>query len=401
MIHAPAGFIDALRFGTFLVDARLTVYSSGAPTRYLVPVSTVNITASRTAAQRSAGSITAELPSTVPPQAMMPTWPGSPLAPFGSEVFIEVALQTSAQPPSAWVPLGLFTIATSEVTDSGTDVTVTLTVYDRSWVIDQRAFRAPYSIPASTGYFDDEIRALVNQVWGSTPPMKFNLAPTDQQVPTASYNEGSSPWQAVMDMAAAAGQEVYFDENGVLTAHAIPDPTTQPVVFSFGPNSVSVQGDLTHPVGSSPYATPTGIVSTMTRDRVYNDVIVSGTGTQNVPSSTNPGAAPVRAEAKDTNNNSPTFFAGPVGDVPEFVQTPLATTQAAAQAIADNDLQAALAQAWTLQVSVPLNSLLQIDDVIQVTDPRIGLNNKRMVIDTIAHGVSYDASTQITGRVLP
>lgn len=400
MLRAPSGFIDALRYGSLLADARLTVYRSGAPTQYVVPASSCHITVSRTSAQRRSGNLTAELQGTVPPQPMMPVNPSSPLAPFGSEVFVELALQTPTQTPSSWVPLGLFVIATSTVADSGVDVTATLDVYDRSWVIDQRAFLAPYNVPATTGFFDDEIVHLVNQVWGATPPMRFNITPTTATVPTASYNEGSSPWQAVQDMAAAAGYQVFFDPNGILVAQPIPDPSTQPVVYTVGPNSVNVQGVLAHGIGTSPYMTPVSVVSTMTRDRVYNDIVVSGTGSQNAPSSTNTTAAPVRAEAKDSNNNSPTFVGGPVGDIPQFVQTPLATTVAAAQAIANNDLTAALSQAWTLQVSVPMNPLFEPDDVIAVTNPRLGLNNTKMVIDTVEFGVRYDEVTVLTGRVL-
>lgn len=400
MLTAPNGFIDTLRFGTFIVLARLTVWQNGQPTQYVVPVSECDITVSRTAAQRRSGTITAELLATVPPQPAMPVSPASPLSPFGNEVFIELALQTPTVPASAWVPLGLFVIATSQVADSTVDVVVTLTVYDRSWVISQRSFKTPYNVPAAGGNFDDEITHLVTQVWGTTPPIQFNIVPTTAVVPTASYNEGDSPWQAVTDMATAVGYEVYFDANGILVAKPVPDPTGQPAVFDYGPNAVTAQGTLTHPIGSTPYTTPTAVVSTMTREGVFNDVVVSGTGTQNAAGSTSGSTAPVRAEAQDTNPTSSTYVSGPVGDIPEFVQTPLATTVATAQAMANNELMAALSQAWTIEVTVPLNPLMEVDDVITVTDPRLGLNGVRVVLDTVEFGVRYDAATILTGRVV-
>lgn len=374
------------------------MYSGGAPTQYVVPVSACDITVDRNAAQRRTGSITAELLATVPPQTMMPVSMSSPLAPFGSEVFIELALYTAGDDPQ-WVPVGLFPIATATVTDSTVDVTVTLDVYDRSWVISQRAFILPYNIPAAGGNFDDEIVHLLNQVWGSSPPLQYSITPTTATVPTASYNQGDDPWQAVQDMAAAVGYEVFFDTNGIVVARPIPDPTTQPSVWTFGPDAVSAQGILNvHQVGGTPYTTPAAIISTMTRDRIYNDVIVAGTGSQNATGSASGSTAPVTAEAKDIS--SVLGVNGAMGDIPEFIQTSLATTTAVAQAMADNDLAAARAQAWTLQVSCPINPLFDVDDVVTVTDPRLGLNNVRMVIDTIEYGVRYDALTVLTGRVI-
>lgn len=400
MLTAPVPFIEALRFGSYLVKSRLTVHQDGNPTSFVVPVSTCDITVDRTAANRRSGQLTVELVPTVPPPPEMPTSLTSPLAPFGTELFIELSLDTAGTAEN-WVPLGLFVIASSTVTDTSVDVTVTLSVYDRSWVMAQRSFLDPYNVPAAGGNFDDEIVALANQVWGTSPPLQFNITPTTATVPTASYNQGDSPWQAILDMASAAGYEVYFDTKGVLTAHPIPDPSSQPVAWVFGPNTVGANGLLAaNPIGSGAYTTPAGIVSTMTRDQIYNDVIVTGTGTQNATGAASGSTAPVVGEAKDTNPLSSTYVGGPVGDIPEFVQTPLATTTAAAQAMATNTLAAALSNAWTLQVSTPLHPLFEVDDVIAVYNPRIGLNGTRMVVDSIEYGVRYDAVTVLKGRVL-
>ena len=399
MLTAPHGFIDALRFGSFLVKSRLTVYSGGNPTTYVVPVSTCDITVDRSATNRRTGSLTVELQPTVPPQPEMPVNVTSALAPFGNEIFVELSLDTAKG--ENWVPVGIFEIASSVVTDSTTDVTVTLEVYDRSWVVGQRKFLDPYNVPAAGGNFDDEIVHLLNQVWGSSPPLQFNITPTTATVPTASYNQGADPWQAVQDMAAAVGYEVFFDPNGVVVARPIPDPTTQPVSWVFGPNTVSAQGLLApSPIGNTPYTTPAGVVSTMTRDRMFNHVIVTGTGTQNATGSASGSTAPVTGEAKDTNPNSSTYVNGPMGDIPRFVQTPLATTTAVAQAMAANDLAAMLSEAWTIQVSAPLHPLFEVDDVVAIHNPRVGLNGTRIVVDSVQYGVRYDALTVLTGRVI-
>lgn len=399
MLTAPTGFIDALRWGSSLVKTRLTVYQHGNPTTYVVPVSTCDITVDRSAANRRTGSITVELVPTVPPAPEMPVSLDSALAPFGNEIFIELSMDTAGG--DNWVPVGLFDIATAQVTDSAADVTVTLGVYDRSWVIAQRHFVNPYNVPAAGGNFADEIVALLNQVWGASPPLTFNIVPTTATVPTASYNQGTDPWQTALDMAAAAGYELFFDTNGTVVGRPIPDPRQQPAVWVFGPDTVSASGLLApSPIGNTPFTTPTGMVSTMTRDQIFNHVIVTGTGTQNAAGSASGSTAPVTGSASDSNPNSSTYVSGPMGDIPEFVQTPLATTTAVAQAMATNDLAAALSNAWTLQVSAPLHPLFEVDDVIAIYNPRLGLNGTRMVIDQIQFGVRYDALTVLTGRVI-
>lgn len=401
MQQASTGFKDALRFGSNLYMARLTVYSGGAATTYVMPVSDCVITEDRNGAQRRQGSITVELIPSIPPQALLPTSPSSVLAPFGNEVFIEVAVQADpSQTPTEWIPLGLFSMATTVVEDSTIDLVVTMDVYDRSWVISQRKFLAPYNVPASTGNFVDEIEHLLNQVWGSNPPLRYNITPTNATVPTASYNEGSDPWQAAQDMASAAGYELFFDRNGIVVGYPIPDPAGQPIVWNFTEDDLTAQGTYNHPVGGTPYTTPVAVTVTFTRDRIYNDVIVSGTGPQNAPGSASGSTAPIRAEAKDTNPSSPTYYAGPMGDVPNFVQTSLATDTATAQAMADNDLQAALALAWQITVHTAPNPLFDIDDVATITRARLGLNLVKMVIDQIQTSIKYDATTEVTGRVV-
>lgn len=401
MQQASTGFTDALRYGSYLVVARLTVYAGGAPTTYVVPVSDCQITVDRNSAQRRSGSITVEVLPTVPPNPLLPINPTSFLAPFGNEVFVETTVATGSTLHD-WVPLGLFALATSTVNDSAIDLTTTLSVYDRSWVISQRALTAPYNLPAAGGNFVAEIQALLNHVWGSG--LTYNMAPTSYTVPPASLPEQQDPWAAAQQMAAEAGQELYFDVNGVVVSRPIPDPTTAPVVWNFVEELGVVGGN---PAGggrqffSSPYTTPAGVTLTMTRDRVNNDFIVSGTGTQNAPGSASGSTAPVRGEAKDTNPSSPTYVSGKFGDQPSFSTSPLITTSSAANAMASNLLAASLAEAWKIQVVCPPNALFDVDDVVAVTRERLGLAGQRFVVDTITHVVRYDAVTTLAGRVLP
>lgn len=401
MYHASNGFIDTLRFGSLIVESRITVYSGGSPTTYVLPISELQLTVDRHSAQRTSGTMTVELVPQVPPVEPMPTSASSLLAPFGNEIFVEISVVADPTVTKEWIPLGLLEMATTTVDDTSIDMTITFQLYDRSWIISQRKFLQPYNIPAASGNFVDEITTLLNTVWGSSPALQFNITPTSATVPTASYNQGADPWQAALDMANAVGYELFFDRNGIVVGYPIPDPSTQPVVWNFAEDDVSAQGTYNHAIGQTPYQTPIATQVTFTRDRVYNNVYVAATGTQNLPGSASGSSAPFQVNAADTNPKSPTYYLGKMGDVPEFVQSSLATTTATAQAMADNLLQAALAQAWQIMVTAPQNPLIEIDDVVTVSRSRLGLSNQKMVVDRITTSVRYDATTQISGRVVP
>jgi hypothetical protein len=140
---------------------------------------------------------------------------------------------------------------------------------------------------------------------------------------------------------------------------------------------------------------------TYTRDGIYNDFILTGTGTQNAPGSSSGSSAPVIAEAMDTNAQSPTYVYGPMGDIPSFVQTNLVTSSSQAQEAADNDLALSLAKAVSISINTPPNPIFDIDDVVTVNRARLGLFNTKVVLDTITHVVSWQDTTVLTGRIVP
>jgi len=417
VLSPNSAFIDALRFGATLVQVRFQLYKNGAPTGkyYTTSASTGSFTVSRNSAQRRTGQFTIEVTPDIPPPPLMPVAPNSPLNPFGTELYIEYGIASSQVPgatyatPTQWVPLGLFTITETAVDDTIIDCVVTTNLADRSYTISQRAFLAPYSVPATpSGLFADEIQALLNFVWSQqegVAPLAYNIVPTNATVPPATFNQGSDPWQAVLSLANAVGYELYFDAHGVVVGKPVPDPFTQPVTWNYTDDTTAVYG---YPgVGSeslfgSPYSIPVEVQVTMTRQSIYNDIVIQGTGTANAPQYNPNGVAqgqPLLAQAADTNPSSPTYIKGGLGNVPNFVSSNLVTA-AGAQQMANTMLQVALSSAWTVTLQVPPNPIFDIDDVITVTRPRVGLYNARVVVDTITHGISYADTTLMTGRVI-
>lgn len=420
-VSATSGFIDAQRYGSLLVLARITPYVNGKPNGKVLygAVSTGTFTQDRTANQRWSGQLTIEVEPTVPPPTLFPTDPSALLAPFGNEIKVETGIAggQNAVVDGAidyskvqWVPSGLFTIATSVADDTSIDMTVTLDLYDRSWTIAQRALKYPYSIPATTsGNVVDEIQALLNKVWGQDPnmaPLQYNITPTDFVVPQSSYNQGSDPWQACLDMAQAAGYELFFDRNGVCVGKPIPDPYKQPVTWNFSDQETDIAGYAgtgSTALGGSPYSTPVEVQVEMTRNGIFNDIVIQGTGDANMATYNGNGLqlnpAPALAEAFDNNPQSPTWIEGGMGDVPNFIQTALVGSNGA-KAYAQNQLQMALSSSWTVTIAIPPMGILEVDDVVTITRPRVGLNKTPVVLDLVTQVIKYADLEHITGRVL-
>jgi len=409
-------FTDVQRYGALLVLARFTVLQNGkvVGSPYEANLSTGTITIDRNSEFRRTGRITVELIPTVPPPPLLPANPGSLLAPFGTEVFVETAINSSGNnlpgtPENEWIPMGLFVVATTTVDDTMADLTVTLQLYDRGWTIAQRTLKNPYDFPATPGgNFVNEIQVLLNSVWNQqvgVQPLQYNIVPTSAQVPVASYDQGSDPFQAALDMAAAIGYELYFDTQGIVVGRPIPDPNTLPVTWNFTDDSNAVQGldgtGSTALLGDA-YSTPIEVSAVMTRDGVFNDIVVQGTGSANSAKYVNglqTQGQPILAEAADTNPSSPTYIGGPMGDVPNFDQSSL-VTDIGAQATANNDLSQALSSTWKVTIAAAPNPIFDVDTVVTIDRPRVGLNKAVVVLDTITQVINYADILYCTGRVL-
>ena len=411
-----AAFTDALRYGAILVSSRFTVYQNGYPQGqpYTSNLSTGTITVDRNSEFRRTGEVTLEVNPTVPPPVLMPVNPTSLLAPFGTEIFLETGITAAGNTiPGAttqWVPNGMFAIAETTVDDTGFDCTITLQLYDRAWTIAQRVLKTPWNFPAtSSGNFVTEIQTLLTAIWNQqtgVAPLQFNIVPTTAIVPQASYDQGSDPWQACLDMAAAIGYELFFDINGVVVGRPIPDPMTQAVTYNFtedGDPIFGIGGTGSTALFGNAYSTPVEVSVVMSRDGVYNDVVIQGTGTANAAVYNSAGLQttpqPLLASAADVNPISPTYIKGGMGDVTNFVQSSL-VTEGGAQDMANNDLRQALSSTWKVTIAASPNPLLDVDNTVTVTRARVGLYSALCVLDTVTHVIDYADIMYCTGRVL-
>jgi hypothetical protein len=110
--------------------------------------------------------------------------------------------------------------------------------------------------------------------------------------------------------------------------------------------------------------------------------------------------AAVRGEAKDTNQESPTWINGPFGDIVDYAQDSSLLTQAQAQAAAQAVLNAKIGSMEGLQLNQIVNAALDIDDVIQVSRARLKLASTFFVVDRVEVPLGRsDVQTLVTRRV--
>lgn len=330
------------------------ILSGGQPVTGLtnIGIETATVTADRNSAQRT------RFTATLNPVGIIPTGLTSALAPNGNELRLKMGWLYPTG-VTEMMQLGVFPIATVKVSDTGANLTLNVTGYDRSWTVSVRGFQAPYSV--GTGVtVDDAIAALIASRAATMPPFTYNITPTAAIAPAASWNEGSDPWAAAQaDLADAAGYELYYDRSGNLVGKPVLDPTTLPVVWTYDDSELNP-----------------GIKQldrTLTAEGVNNDFVVSGTGATTVP--------PVRGRAFNANTTSPTAVTSAFGDRPSFVSDNLVTTTTQATAEAQKDLLASLGKVDTIVLTVVPNAALDIDHIVKVTRARAGVTAGLYVVD--------------------
>ncbi|MGW6257615.1 DUF5047 domain-containing protein [Streptomyces sp. NPDC055085] len=265
----------------------------------------------------------------------------SALAPGGSEIraFRGVIYANGSVEV---VSLGVFRISSVTVADGAQGLTLQAEGYDRSWQISRAKFETPYMIPAGTNVVG-AVKSIISRTY---PDTRFDatgnsLATT---VPIV-YDAGSDPWQAATSLAASVGCEVFFDTDASVVIAAAPDIDALPSPrWTFQEGKGTILTDLQKKLTAEPG---------------YNGVIVVGSS----PADSLPA---VRAEAWDTLPGSPTYYLGPYGRVPKFVQDSNVKTQNDAQNRADAELRGLLGFASSLSLTTSVNPAIGLGDCARV-----------------------------------
>lgn len=345
MYPISAAFEAALRTSHTAV-ARVDVTSASSGTTTLPVVVDGAVTVDRTSAVRRRCKLTLLDPT----GTLTPTSAAALLAPYGNELrpYRGIRFESTDE----LVPLGVFGISDVLVTEDASGVKIELEGFDRARRVSRARFTAAYTIAAGTNVAT-AIRTLISsRVTGLT----YSFTTTTATTPLVVFDRGSDPWDAAAQLAQSIGCELYFDADGVCVLRTEPNPLTGAVVMRYAEGA---------------QATFVDVKRKSTDAGVYSRVVVVGETTD---------APPVVGEAFDNDPSSPTYFAGPFGDVPYFVVSGLITSTQQANDAAASLLRRKRGSSESVELTALVNPAHEAGDVIEVVRSAVGVSS-RYVLD--------------------
>lgn len=267
------------------------------------------------------------------------TWPGAlnlRLAPFGSEVYLSRGIDRGAN-GVLWAPMGFFRISQVSQNDSATGP-LKLNLDDRmATVIDSRFLQPRQWLAGTT------VGEIVTEIITEVYPAAQIVFDDDSDLSELgrSLIAEESRYDVLLTLAEGLGKVVYWDELGRLLFRTIPPEDEVTWAVRAGPDGAMVQADRS-----------------LSRDGVYNAVVVNGEGADEL--------MPVRAVAYDASVTSPTFFGGPFGRVPRFYSSSFITTMEQAANAARNLLRQSLGAPYDVGLSAIPNPGVRPYDVLRV-----------------------------------
>jgi hypothetical protein len=270
--------------------------------------------------------------------SLIPRTPTDKLAMYGAQVRISRGVSYS-DGTRELVPLGVF-----RLDDGDGDVDegpATIAGKSLECIVADDKFTAPYR---ASGNAVAAITALIQR---SIPAATVVSTATDAAIGPRTWDVEGDPWEAVTEIAAAIGAEVYCDPDGIFTIAELPD------LLSVLPAWTISAGE-----GGAYVAAKRG----MKADGVFNGVHARGENTET-------DTAPVSALVVDNDPGSPTYWDGPFGHRPTFYSSSTLTTTNACTSAATLKLRAAKAPNATADISSLPNPALAPGDVIRVVYP--------------------------------
>lgn len=337
MRDVSQAFIDTLT-GSHKMFARavvVTTFQDGiSPSGYEIPIVDGDVRADASADIRSSLTLT-----TAGDPAGWPNDTDDLLAPYGNEIWVERGVDFGNGVREI-VGLGYHRIDTTSQ-QRGPDGELTITASDRmAGIIDARLVQPVQFIAGQT--LADAFDELVHDVYPSAE-IVYDFDADDSNFTTSHVAE-EDRYGFLNDLARSRGKIMYWDYTGKLRVESPPDPTT-PV----------------YQVASGSYGVLVEISRSLTRQGVYNAVVVNGESPTDQP--------PVQAIVYDDNPESPTYWNGPFGHVPRFYYSSFITTDAAALAAGESLLQQAIGLPYNIDFQSIVNPALEPYDPIRITAP--------------------------------
>jgi hypothetical protein len=266
-------------------------------------------------------------------------WPNArdlSLAPYGTEVFLARGVETGAA-GTLWAPMGYYRISKTTQSDAARGP-LALDLDDRMATIIDSRFLAPRQWLTGT-LVGDIVDEVILEVYPDAV-IVWDDDSDESQLGRALIAE-ESRLEVLKTLANGLGKIFYWDELGQLVFKTIPSETDIIWTVKAGPDGVMVNANRS-----------------ISRDGVYNAVVVTGEGADDL--------VPVRAVAINAQESSPTYFYGQFGQVPRFYSSSFITTQSQAQNAAVNLLRQSLGAPYDVGLSAVPNPAVRPYDVIRV-----------------------------------
>jgi hypothetical protein len=191
--------------------------------------------------------------------------------------------------------------------------------------------------------------------------------------PLVVLQAGKDPWGEANRLLGNIGYDAYFDPDGYCIIAASGVVPNQPDWYlSEGVN-----------------ATLLSLTKTLSDEQFFNHAVVTGESTS--------GSVPFRGEASDTNQNSPTYVGGPMGDVVDFFTSSSVTSNAQAQSLAKSRLNASIGIPILVETQDLVHPGLDVDDAIQITRARSDISDI-YVVSKIAMPLTFQRSMNVATR---
>ena len=271
-----------------------------------------------------------------------------------------------------FIPIGVFTLNDTEISDGMDGVTIELSGTDLSRRVSRNRWETTYVLYAGTNV-GEAIRRIVSD---RLPGTQFNFASTEDITPTLFFGEDSSndPWQDALDLALGAGMELYFDPRGICCLRPEPNPDIDSSVWTFE--------DKVNP-------TIIDVTRRVTDENTYNRVVVIGEGSAL--------DFPVRGEAQDEDPASPTYILGPYGIVTQVIRSNMVLTGDQAQRAAESLLLRQKGATEEIELQVICNPALEPGDIVNVDRSRSKISGS-FVIDSMQIPLGAKDSMRIVSR---